>query len=69
MSLGQKQEVIERAASYAIGGGGVTWGSFVAFSGELTTVVGLFTTLLGCGIVGLRFWRDIQGSGKKRGKK
>ena len=61
-----KPETIDKAASYAYGISGITWGGFVALSGELTTVLGFFTALLGFVLVLLRLVRDMKG--KRRGK-
>ncbi len=60
----QKADATERAVSYAIGSGGITyggitWGGLVQLSGELTTVIGFVTALAGCIIVVLRLYRDI----------
>ena len=68
MQLQQHQETAERAISYAIGTGGVlfgglTWAGVVQFASDLTVIVGLFTAVFGCAVVGLRLYRDV-----KRGK-
>lgn len=60
-----QQEVAERVGSYIIGGGGmtvggVTWGGFVDFSNDLTTVFGMVAAFLGMVVVGYRLYRDIK---------
>lgn len=61
----QQAETVDRAATYIIGGGGITWGSFVAFSGELTTVFGMITAFIGMCLVSWRLIRDIRKARKK----
>lgn len=49
----------DQLITYSIGTGGVTWGSFVALSHEITTVIGLLTAIGGLVLVCWRIYHDI----------
>lgn len=58
--MDKKQHVMDAAASYGIGGFGMGWGSFVALSGELTTIFGMITAFLGMVVVGVKLYYDLK---------
>lgn len=61
----QHSDTTDRLVSYAVGGGGITYGSItwagaVQLAGELTTLIGFVTALAGCAVVLLRLVYDVK---------
>lgn len=66
--MDKKQQIIDTAASYGIGGFGIGWGSFAAFADQLTSVFGMISAFLGMCVVGVKLYFDIKRAFKSRKK-
>lgn len=58
-------DATDRIRSYAIGGtgiaiGGLSWSGIVALAGDLTTIIGFFTAIIGFCVVLMRLIRDMK---------
>lgn len=67
--MDKKQQMLDTAASYGIGGFGIGWGSFAAFADQLTSIFGMVSAFLGMLVVGIKLYFDIRRAFKGKRKK